>query len=63
MTDYQTYATAAEALDAIDDMHGWDDPHAVEIYLPDSDDADDDGNVWVVEARGGVYLRRDGYVR
>lgn len=66
-TDYQTYPTFHDAVAARDALQGWDDAEVGQIYLPDHEDADGEGNVWVLRCSGteeqGEYLRTDGQVR
>lgn len=66
MTDHQTYKTRKEAKAAIEKMSGWD-AKVSQLYMPDSPDANKNGNVFVIEVKRGkgdpMYMRDDGYVR
>lgn len=59
---YETFATEAEAMAHIREMIGWD-AEAVQLHLPDDSKADADGNAWVIQCDGSLFLRDDGYVR
>jgi hypothetical protein len=62
--DYQTYKTRKDALKVIEQMSGWD-AKPVQLYIPDSPDANRNGNVWVIRCSENplLYMRSDGYVR
>jgi hypothetical protein len=64
-TDYETYTSGSILAEQIKRMHetGWPKAQSAKIYLPEHEDADGDGNVWVIEADPGRYVRRDGFVR
>ena len=60
--DQQTFKTRKQAVAEIEKMRGWD-AKPVKLCLPDSPDADKDGNAWVIQCDGNKYMRKDGYVR
>jgi hypothetical protein len=61
----KTFCTRALALAEIAMMRGWN-TAPVMLYMPDDEQANTNGNVWVVEVRDAnsdpVYLREDGFV-
>lgn len=67
--DYQTYPTrqAAGTQAAKSRETGWPDAAAILLCLPDDENANPNGNAWVVrcERNGdqGTFIREDGYVR
>ena len=66
--DYQTFRTRADAQAAILTVRGWGwNARATQLYLPENENANKEGNAWVVEFAVGTpdpkYLRTDGYVR
>ena len=60
--DYETFPDREAAANFAAMMRGWA-IEIVQLYLPDDDYADLDGNAWVIQCDGDKFLRRDGYVR
>ena len=67
MMGYMTFRTRAEAKAEVAKMRGWT-TRIVQLYMPDDANADDNGNVYVIQCNAGnkyqqpIYLRTDGYV-
>lgn len=62
----QMYKTIEDANKALDALMGWPDARVEQMHMPGSDDADADGNVYVLccdPAGDGRYMQDDGYVR
>lgn len=66
MTGIKTFRTRKQAAAEIATMRGWN-TEPVKLYMPNNDNCNAAGNVWVVEIRDvnsdPTYLREDGYVR
>jgi len=60
--DFETFSTRRQAKATIAQMRGWT-ARAVKLFLPEDPKADREGNAWVIECEGRLYLRKDGYVR
>jgi hypothetical protein len=62
----KTFTTRALALAEIATMRGWN-TKPVQLYMPGNENANCNGNVWVVEVRDAnsdpAYLREDGFVK
>lgn len=60
--DYQTFRTRKEAKEEIDRMMGWN-AQPIKMYIPDDENANRQGCVWIIYCGSGQWLRNDGYVR
>ena len=67
--NYKTFKNFEDAENAELSLnaHGWPGAERVQMYIPDDDNADDDGNVWIISVPKGtgdrLALRNDGHVR
>lgn len=61
---YAIFTNRQEAEEHIDQMFGWPDARPVQCYLPDSPEADSEGEVWIIccDEAANLYLMDDGYV-
>jgi len=62
MRYYQTFVSEHRAQLELDKLIGWPDARLMQLYLPDDQMADENGNVWVIEAAPEKYLLADGYI-